>query len=167
MSNGTPTSSFDPKLFLQAQVTEVNEKRPPLPAENPASPDGCYTSLMGEPVTDTGVIGKGDRTGEMWLSIAVPHRIEVPQQLQDSLKLQPVVVITDRVFIDLTPQKTIDNAPGRNRRQRLYREALDLNKTGDVWSWMKVQGQAIKVKIEHEVYQGEPQDRIGALLRRT
>lgn len=159
-------SGFDPKLFLSAQVTEVNEKRPPLPMENPYSPDGTYTSVMKEPTTDTGVIGKGDRTGEPWLSIAIPHHIEVPQQLQDALKLQPVVVITDRVFIDLTPQKTIDNAPGRNRRQRLYREALDLNKAGDVWSWMKVAGQAVKVKIDHEMYLNEPQDRIGMLLRR-
>ena len=159
-------SSFDPKLFLQAQVTEINEKRPPLPMENPFSPDGTYTSLMGEPTTDTGMIEKGDRAGQMWLSISVPHKIEVPQQMQDTLKIQPVVVITDRVFIDLTPQKTIDNAPGRNRRQRLYREALDLNKSGDVWAWYKVAGQAIKVKVEHEMYLGEPQDRIGLLLRR-
>jgi len=159
-------SSFDPKLFLQAQVTEINEKRPPLPMENPASPDGTYLSLMGEPTTDTGVIEKGDRAGQVWLSIAVPHKIEVPQQLQDTLKIQPVVVITDRVFIDLTPQKTIDNSPGRNRRQRLYREALDLNKVGDVWAWYKVAGQAIKIKVEHEMYLGEPQDRIGLLLRR-
>ena len=159
-------SAFDPNLFLDATVSETNERRPPLPAENPFSPDGTYISVMGEPTTDTGVIGKGDRTGEPWLSIAVPHRIEVPQQLQDSLKLQPVVQITDRVFIDLTPQKTIDNSPGRNRRQRLYREALDLNKPGDVWNWRKVQGQAIKIKVEHEMYNGEAQDRIGALLRR-
>jgi len=160
-------SGFDPKQFLDAQVSEVNEKRQPLPTENPASPDGTYNSLMGEPTTDVGVIEKGERAGQPWISIAVQHKIEVPQQLQDSLKLQPVVVITDRVFLDLTPQKTIDNAPGRNRRQRLYREALDLNKAGDVWAWRKVVGQVVKVKIEHEMYQGEPQDRIGGLLRRT
>jgi len=161
-------SGFDPKLFLDAQVSETNERRPPLPAENPFSPDGTYISIMKEPITDTGIIEKdGPRKGEPWLSMAVQHQIEVPQQLQDSMKLQPVVVITDRVFIDLTPQKTIDNAPGRNRRQRLYREALDLNKSGDVWNWRKVTGQAVKVKIEHEMYNGEPQDRISTILRRT
>jgi hypothetical protein len=160
-------SAFDPKLFLDASVSETNERRPPLPAENPYSPDGTYTSIMSEPTADTGTIEKGDRKGEPWLSMAVQHRIEVPQQMQDAMKLQPVVVITDRVFIDLTPQKTIDNSPGRNRRQRLYREALDLNKPGDVWNWRKVAGQAVKIKVEHEMYNGEAQDRIGALLRRT
>ena len=28
-------SAFDPNVFLDAQQTEVNEKRPPIPTENP------------------------------------------------------------------------------------------------------------------------------------
>src|SRR5262245_6952543 len=159
-------SGFDPKLFLDAQVNEVNEKRPPLPVENPFSPDGTYISVMKEPTTEAGTIEKGERVGQPWLAILVQHQVEVPKQLQDSLKLQPVLVYTDRVFIDLTPQRTIDNAPGRNRRQRLYRDALDLNKAGDVWNWKKVTGQPVKVKIEHDQYNGETVDKIGILLRR-
>lgn len=159
-------SGFDPKVFLSATVSEVNEKRQPLPVENPFSPDGTYVSVMKEPTMEAGMIEKGERAGQPWLMANVPHHIEVPQQLQETLKLPPVVVIIDRCFIDLTPQKSIDNAPGRNRRQRVYREALDLNKAGDVWSWNKVTGQAIKIKIEHEMYLGEPQDRIGQVLRR-
>lgn len=159
-------SGFDPAAFLDAQVTEVNEKRPPLPVDNPASPDGCYMAVIGTPATQAGTIEKGDRAGQPWLSIAVPLKIDVPQQLQDAMKLPPQVTITDRVFVDLTPQGTIDNAPGRNRGQKRYRDALDLNKPGDVWSWRKVEGQVVKVKVTHEMYNNEPQERIGNVLRR-
>ena len=44
-------------------------------------------------------------------------------------------------------QGTLDTAPGKNRRLRIYREACDMNKAGDVFSPRKLQGQLIKVKI--------------------
>ena len=165
-----PQSAFDPALFLDAQVAEVNIKRPPLPTENPASPDGTYMAVIGEVKMDSGTIQKGDRVGQPWLSAIIPLQIEVPQQVQEQLGLKlekGTITLTDRAMIDLTPQNTIDNSPGRNRRQRQYRDALGLNNPGDVWSWRKAGGQVVKVKIEHELYQGEIQERIGALLRRS
>lgn len=163
------TSPFDPQAFLDAQQDQPNVKRPPLPTENPASPDGAYTAIIGEVKMDAGTIGKGDRMGQPWLSAIVPLTIEVPQQVQDQLGLKldkGTLTLTDRVMLDLTPQNTIDNSPGRNRRQRLYREACDLNKPGDVFAWRRLQGQVVKVKIEHEMYQGDIQERIGAVLKR-
>lgn len=160
-------SQFDPNQFLDAQTSEVNERRPPLPVENPVSPDGLYTAIIGEPKTETGTISKGDRSGQPWVSVVIPLQIEVPGQLQEALKLGPTLTITDRAFLDLTPQGSIDNAPGRNRRQRMYREALDLNKPGDVWSWRKAQGGVVKVKIDHEMYEGVPQERIGSITKRS
>lgn len=155
-------SAFDPQSFLDAQTSEVNERRPPLPVENPASPDGLYTAIIGEPTTKT-----GEKDGKPWVSILVPLQIEVPQQLQEDLKLQPQLTLTDRVFVDLTPAGTIDNAPGRNRGQRNYREALDLNKPGDVWAWRKAQGGVVKVKIQHDMYEGNVQERIGGVYKRS
>jgi hypothetical protein len=158
-------SAFDPTAFLDAQVTEVNERRPPLPVENPASTDGLYTAVIGEPKTETGLMEKGDRAGQPWLSVVLPLVIDIPQQLQEGLKLQPTFTMVDRIFIDLTPQGSIDNAPGKNRRQRLYREALDMNKPGDVWSWRKAQGNVVKLKLTHEMYEGIPQERISSVLK--
>jgi hypothetical protein len=160
-------SAFDPALFLDAQQSEVNEALPPLPVENPASPDGLYTAIIGEVKTDTGIIGKGERSGEPWLSMVVPLKLEIPQQLQEGLGYPPVYQLTDRVFLDLTPGgKGIDNSKGKNRRQKEYRDALDLNKPGDIWSWRKAVGQAVKVKAEQEMYQGRPVAKPGAILRR-
>ena len=162
-------SAFDPQLFLDAQVSEVNVKRPPLPVSNPASPDGCYTAIIGEVKMESGTIGKGERTGSPWLSAIIPLTIEVPTQVQEQLGVKldkGTIILTDRAFIDLTAQNTIDNSPGKNRRQRQYRDALDLNKPGDIWSWRKAQGQAVKVKVEHELYEGEIQERIGVVMKR-
>lgn len=163
-------SGFDPNLFLDAQQAEPNVKRPPLPTTNPARADGAYVAVIGEVKMDAGTISKGDRLGQPWLSALVPLQIEVPQQVQDQLGLKlekGTITLTDRAMIDLTPQNTIDNSVGRNRRQRQYRDAVDMNKAGDVFSWRKLQGQVVLVKVEHEMYNNEPQERIGAVLKRT
>ena len=152
-------------MLFRSQITEVNEKRPPLPTYNPATADGLYTAVIGEVKMTAGTIEKGERTGQPWLSAVIPLVIDVPQQLRDSLKLSATLILTDRAFLDLTPAGSLDNSPGRNRRQKAYRDATDLNKPGDVFSWRMLQGRVVKVKIDHEMYEGLPVDRVGALLK--
>jgi hypothetical protein len=167
MSNAP--SGFDPNQFLDATQDTPNVKRPPLPEKNPTREDGLYIGVIGEVKMDAGTIGKGDRIGQPWLSAIIQIAVEVPQQVQDQmgLKLEKgTITLTDRAMIDLTPQNTIDNSVGRNRRQRQYRDALDLNKPGDVWSWRKASGQPIGLTVEHELYQGERQERIGLIVKR-
>ena len=107
-------SAFDPNAFLDAQITETNEKRPPLPTENPEAEDGLYTAVIGEISTASGTIGKGDRAGQTWVSMIVPLKIQVPPVLQ-ATGLPPELTLTDRVFLDLTPQGGIDRAEGLAR----------------------------------------------------
>ena len=164
MSDNGFTSNFSPEAFLDAQSTEPNKKRPPLPTENPDSADGSYVGIIKGLVIKHGTIEKGERTGEPWIQVLVPIHIEVPARLQEAIGT-PTVVLSDGVFLDLTPQRTIDNSVGRNRRQRQYREALNMNNPGDSWSWRKAEGQPIRVKVSHEIYNGEVVERIGGLLR--
>ena len=164
-------SAFDPNVFLDAQTEEVNAKRPPLPVENPAAPDGLYTAIISDVQMKTGTIEKGDRAGQPWLAAVVSIDVEVPQQVQDGLGIKldkGSIRLSEYAMLDLTPDgKGLDNGVGKNRRQRQYREALDMNKPGDVWSWRKAVGQVIKIKLTHEMYNGEPQEKIGALFRRS
>lgn len=157
------SSQFDPNVFLDAQQTEINEKRPPLPTENPEDANGLYTAVIGEIKTDAGTIGKGDRVGQPWVSMLVPLRIQVPAAVQ-GLGLPPELTLTDRAFLDLTPQGGIDNAPGKNRQQRAYRDACDLNKPGEPFAWRMLTGRVVKVKINHELYQEAIQERVSAVL---
>ena len=142
-------TTFDPDSFLAAETSEVNTRRPPIPENNPASPDGSYMAIIGEVKTRSGTIGKGERTGQPWLSMNVPLQIDLPAEVQEKLNT-PKVTITDMAFIDLTPSNTIDNSPGKNRRQREYRDATDLNKPGEKFAWNMLMGRPVKVFIKHE-----------------
>jgi len=154
---------FDPNVFLDATISESNEKRPPLPVENPADSNGLYTAVIGEIKPASGTISKGDRAGQPWLQMVIPLRIQVPDMVQ-ALGLPPELTITDRPMIDLTPQNTIDNAVGRNRGQRLYRDATGTNVKGQPFAWRHLQGKVVKVKIAHEDYQDSIVEKVSMVL---
>lgn len=157
------SSAFDPSVFLDAQVNEVNEKRPPLPIENPDDENGLYLAVIGEIKADSGIVGKGDNAGKPWVSMVIPLRIQVPAVIQ-ALGLPPELTLTDRAFLDLTPQGGLDNSKGKNRRQKDYRDATGTNVAGVPFAWRQLQGKVIKVKINHELYQDQIQERPGLVL---
>lgn len=156
-------SQFDPAAFLDAQIDEANEKRPPLPTENPDAADGLFTAVIGEITTGSGTIGKGDRAGQPWISMIVPLRVQVPSVLQ-AMGLPPELTLTDRAFLDLTPQGSLDNGKGKNRQQRAYREATGMNKPGEPFAWRMLQGKVVKVKVQHELYNDSIQERVAGVF---
>lgn len=156
-------SAFDPNQFLDAQQTDVNTKRPSLPTENPEDPNGLYLAVIGEIKADTGTIGKGDRIGQPWISMIVPLKIQVPSSLQ-ALGIPAELTLTDRAFLDLTPQGGLDNGIGKNRQQRTYRDATGMNNPGEPFSWRMLQGHTVKVKVTHELYQEQIQERVSTIL---
>lgn len=156
-------SQFDPSQFLDATTTEAASRRPPLPVENPATSDHLYTGILSEPVMRTWQ-GKKD-PGQSGIACDFKVTIEVPPQLQDQLKLQPQVILNGGFIVDLTENGQIDWSPGRNSRTRIYREATGLNTAGKPFSFRQFAGKIVKVKIEHELYQGEIVDKIGTVLK--
>lgn len=157
------TSQFDPSVFLDAQVTEVNEKRPPLPTENPDHENGLYLAVIGEITTSSGTIGKGDNAGKPWVSMIIPLRLQIPPSVQ-GLGIPPELTLSDRAFLDLTAQGALDNSKGKNRRQKDYREATGTNVAGVPWAWRQLQGKTVRVKVQHELYNDAIQERVGAIL---
>lgn len=150
-------SMFNPDTFLDATIEAPTEKRPPLPA-------GDYTAVIGE-VKSRAWQGKKDptRSGIAW---DIPLTLEIPADVQTQLGLtQPTITLTDSIMLDLTDAGTIDNSPGKNRGLRNYREALDMNKAGDVFSARKMTGQAIRVKVKHELYEDQIMERVGGVVR--
>jgi len=158
-------SAFNPEAFLDATTSEVNERRAPLPIENPASADGLYTAVIGDITTGSGIIGKGDKAGQPWVSMVVPLKLEIPQQLQDALGFGPTFTLTDRAFLDLTPQGTLDNGKGKNGQQRTYREATGLNNPGEPFSWRMLTGKVVKVKVTQEMYNGNPVEKVSGIFK--
>lgn len=157
------SSPFDPQQFLDAQQSEVNEKRPTIPAENPEDPNGLFTAVIGEIKTDSGTIGKGDNAGNPWCSMVIPLKLQLPAAIQ-ALGLPAEFQLTDRVFLDLTPQGSLDNSKGKNRGQRTYREAVRMNNPGEVFAWRMLTGKVVKVKVSHELYNGNIVEKIAQVL---
>jgi hypothetical protein len=150
-------SVFDPSAFLDATLTEPTKKRPPLPV-------GDYTAMIGEIKARTWTSKKD--LSKSGVALDVPLVIDVPAEVQSSLGLtQPTITLTDSIMLDVTEGGTIDNAPGRNRRLRLYREAADMNKPGDSFSFRAMQGKAIRVKLSHDLWEGEPVEKIDGVAR--
>lgn len=154
-------SAFDPIAFLSAQQTEVNEARALIPA-------GWYVSTIGEmdPIkaVKSGRYEKGENVGNPWLQVTVPHKIQLPSEVQ-ALGLPQEFQLRDGVFIDLSPSGGIDNAKGKNNRQRMYREALGMNKPGEPFSWLATPGRSMKVEVKHKVLpDGRIVEEIGGVL---
>ena len=152
----TPQQLFDPAAYLDLTLTDPTEKRPPLPP-------GDYTAIIGE-VTARKWQGKQDPT-KQGIAWDIPLKIQVPSGFQDALKLPPEITLTDSCMLDLTPQGLFDNGVGKNRRVRTYREALDMNKPGDTFGPRQMQGRLVTVKVEHELYNGEPVERVRGVAR--
>jgi hypothetical protein len=158
------SSVFDPQAFLEAQTSEVNEKRATIPVDNPDDPQGLYTAVIGEIKPASGTIGKGERAGQPWLQMVVPLKLQLPPSVQ-ALGLSSEFQVTDRPMLDLTPQGGLDNSKGKNNAQRIYREAADLNKPGEVFSWRMLTGKVVKVKLAHELYNGNIVEKVSAVFK--
>ena len=152
-------NEFDPNQFLNSSITEPLTKRPPI---NP----GSYIAMIGEPKAKQW--SKQDpESGEMRTGVvlSVPLTIDLPSE-EASKVGQPQVTITGSIFLDMKEDGvSLDSAPGKNRQLRAYREALDLNKPGDQFSYAMMQGRQIRVAVKHDAKNGEVYERIGAVAR--
>jgi hypothetical protein len=137
-------SQFDPAAFLDATLDAPLVKRPPLPV-------GDYVAVIGSPTTRTWVSPK-DPT-KSGVAVDLPLTIEVPAETQSALGLtQATISSKDGIMLDLTPSGGIDSTPGKNGKLRRYRDALDMNKPGDKFSFRQMEGKVLKVKIGHREY---------------
>lgn len=151
-------SQFDPALFLDATIDQPSVKRPPLPAAMD------FVGVIGEIKPRTWVGKKDPTQGGVVMDVQITIDLSAYPEVQKLIGL-PKVVMFDGIMLDLTANGAIDNAPGKNRRLRLYREALDMNKPGDVFSFRMMQGRMVRVKIAHEVYQGDVMDKIDSVAK--
>lgn len=159
-------SSFDPSTFLDATMSEVQVKRPPLPVGRD------FIAILGEPKIRPWK-SKDDPT-KQGIAVDVPHEFDVTAMPPDVQQLYmgsdgklaiTKITIIDGVMLDLTENGAIDLAPGKNSRQRQYREALGLNEAGSQFNWRMVQGKQIRSKIRHEPYQGDVFDKIANVAK--
>lgn len=148
---------FDPMQFVDMEITAPLVRRPPLPVQD-------YVAIIGE-VTCVPWQGKTDTT-KSGLRYVVPLNVQVPPEIKAELNLSSdTIKLTDSIMLDLNESGGIDTGPGKNTALRKYRDALDMNKPGEPFSARRMQGQPVLVKIGHEMYQGEVQERIEGVAK--
>lgn len=145
---------FDPAQFIDLQTTEAASRRPPLPV-------GDYQALVEN--LEFKPWAKDDKSG---VRCEAKLKITVPPSTKEQLGLQQdTITLTQSIFLDVNEAGGLDWAPGRNGQLRKYREALGQNTAGQPWSPRMMIGQPLLVKITHEMYEGEVQERVGGVAK--
>jgi hypothetical protein len=147
---------FDPSLYLDSTVDQPTIRRPAAAAAVD------YLALIKDVKSRTWQ-GKEDPSKS---GVALDVQMEITLTAEQAKAVgQEKITLTDGFILDLTEGGTIDNSPGRNRRVRQYRDALDMNKPGDTWSPRRMIGRTLMCQLSHELYQGDIQERIAALRK--
>lgn len=152
------TSIFDPNALLSTTTSDAFSRRPPIPAGTE------LVGVIGE-VKPRQNAGKKDPT-KMYTFLDIPIEIDLSQapHIMEALG-QPKVTLRDSCILDVTPAGSLDGAPGKNGQLRRYREALDMNKPGEPFSLLAMQGRPVRVKIKNEDNNGELVDAVGAVAK--
>lgn len=134
-------SSFEPEAFLDAAIDRPLTKRPPAPAGRP------LTAVIQKPKIRSWSSEKGgvSRSG---YAADIPLEISLTGADAEAVG-QDRVVVTDSIFLDVTPSGGLDMSPGKNRGLRRYFEATGLNKPGS--SLNSLAGRMLKVVLRHEL----------------
>lgn len=160
-------SQFSPEAFLDATMDTPLERRQPLPVENPERPDGFYPAMVKDVKVRTWESKNPDAKKKAGIAWDVICTITIPMAFQESLKLPAELTMTDGIMLDTTDAGLIDGSPGANRRLRAWREALNMNQAGQKFSGRMMIGQPVLIKVRHEEYQGDIQDKIDRPVRFT
>jgi hypothetical protein len=155
-------SIFSPESFLDATTTEESIKRPPLPAGRD------FISSIVEVKSRTWVGKKDPTKGGIVVDVKHEFDLSAYPDVKTALGGIEKVVITDGIMLDLTEGGSIDYAPGKNGKLRLYREALGLNVAGQGFSIRMFQGRQVRAKIKHvpsETVPGEVYDNIETVAK--
>lgn len=154
--------NFDPAAFLEMPVEVALERRPPLPA-------GDYPSQIQEvKARQWQSKDKYNEDGTLKAGIAydITHVVQVPLDVKERVGLSSdTMTLKDSIMLDLNAQGGLDTAPGKNGGLRRYREALDMNKPGVAFRATDMAGKMLLVRVKHEEYQGNIQERIDGVAR--
>jgi hypothetical protein len=149
---------IDVKQFLNTQfkgAASATTRRP--------VPIGEYKAVIDD-VELEAFPGKKDPT-KTYLRCTLKYSI-LDEAVKKQLEREKVVAV-DGFLVDLTDSGDIDFGQDRNIKLGRVREATGCNKPGDEWSFPGFKGKIVKVKIGHEMYEGEPQTRVQNVVQFT
>lgn len=160
---------FDPQAFLDLPVEVAFERRKLIPVQDYVATIQDLVPRQWQSKT------KVDESGALKSGLAFDVKlvIDLPADVQEACNLKsPTLTLEDGVIVDLLPGGTgFDFTPGRNGRLRLYREATDMNKSGEMFRPRLLIGKVLKVRVNHVPIErdgqqtGDFREALGALSR--
>lgn len=151
---------FDPNAFLDMPIDEAFEKRPPLPVQDYPAVIADLVPRQWTSQTKT----NPDGTPKSGIAYDVSLKIQIPLDVREQLGIKnEELTLKDSIMLDMNPQGGLATEPGANRQLRNYREALDMNRPGVTFRPREMIGRMLLVKIKHEDYQGQPQERVASV----
>lgn len=77
-------------------------------------------------------------------------------ELQNKLGVDKLPLVRQSIFLDVTPAGGLDMGPFKNGDLNRLREAIDLNRDGQRWSFQDFIGKGAKVKVVHKPNKDDP-----------
>lgn len=147
---------FDPQAFLDLPVDQAFERRPPLPVKDYPAQIQDVNARQWQSKEKF----NNDGSPKTGIAYDVTLVVNIPLDIKDQLGLKTdTLTMKDSIMLDLNDQGGLATEPGSNRQLRQYREALDMNKPGQVFRARDMIGRMVLLRIKHEEYQGNIQER--------
>lgn len=147
---------FDPQAFLDLPVDQAFERRPPLPCKDYPAQIQDVNARQWQSKEKF----NNDGSPKAGIAYDVTLVVNIPLDVKDQLGLKTdTLTMKDSIMLDLNDQGGLATEPGSNRQLRQYREALDMNKPGQVFRARDMIGRMVLLRIKHEEYQGNIQER--------
>lgn len=147
---------FDPQAFLDLPVDTAFERRPPLPVKD-------YPAIIQDVAArqwQSKDKYNNDGSPKTGIAYDVTLSVQIPLDVKDQLGLKTdSLTLKDSIMLDLNDQGGLSTEPGANRQLRQYREALEMNKPGVTFRARDMVGRMVLLRIKHEEYQGNIQER--------
>lgn len=132
---------FNPDQFLEMQITDANS-----------------TSTVPVPVGEYNAVIEEVKCRQ-WQSKADPSKsgltLDIIWNVDDSavkeLLGRDKVTVKQGIMLDLTEAGGLDMGKGRNVGLGRLREALDLNRPGEAFSFSRLPGRVAKIAISHRI----------------
>lgn len=152
---------FDPNQFLDAVMDQPLERRDPLPV-------GDYTAVIGEIKASRWTSDKPDAKKASGIRFEIPLVIDIPPEIVERLGYDSATfTVKDSVMVDTTDNGAMDFGKGKNNQLRAYREALDMNKSGDNFIPRAMQGRVVLVQLKHELYNNALLEKVAKVARKS
>jgi len=132
---------FNPEQFLDMQINDSNDtKSVPIPV-------GEYVAVVSEVKCRQWTSKKDPSNSGMTLDV----KWELDDANLKELLGRDKITVSQGIMLDITDSGGLDMGKGRNIGLGRLREAMDLNKPGQPFSFMMLNGRVGKVAVSHRI----------------